>query len=151
MSEIGWTRNFVKETFAVRSVINRGANKNSLFDQNINASFGEPSFDIGDFIFFSDRRAGKRACGRPHFEHFGGGFDSCVGTEPLYEQAEFCEIVVARRLCSEEDIDPTVMTSGVFSAFAPPSFYVPSSNRARRTRHRELYRRRSAKRAFRLR
>lgn len=36
---------------AVRSVINCGADRNSLFDQNINASVGELSFDIGDFFF----------------------------------------------------------------------------------------------------
>jgi hypothetical protein len=26
-------------------------------------------------------------------EYFGGGFGPCVGTEPLREQAEFCEAV----------------------------------------------------------
>jgi hypothetical protein len=45
------TRSSGKETFAVRSFINHGADKNSLFHQNIEASIGELSFEIGDSFF----------------------------------------------------------------------------------------------------
>jgi hypothetical protein len=68
--------------------------KNSIFNEDIDASVGELSFDIGD-LFFS--HAGRRV--NPHmtvlvFEAFGSRFNSSVGTELLRQQAKFDKILI---------------------------------------------------------
>lgn len=40
----------------MRSALNRGANKNSLFDQNIEASVGQRTANLSDFFFSKNGR-----------------------------------------------------------------------------------------------
>jgi len=72
------------------------SNKNSLFDQNIDASVGELSFDIGDFFFSQTGGWVNANMAVLIFECLGGCFDPCFGTEPLLKQAEFREVVCPR-------------------------------------------------------
>jgi hypothetical protein len=86
----------MRKFFVVRSIINCGANKNSLFDQSIDASVGELSFDIGDFFFSQIGRRVNTKMAILVFEHLRGCFTPGFRTESLREQAEFREVVCPR-------------------------------------------------------
>ena len=95
---MGRAQSSIKGTSAVRSVINCGTNKDSLFQLGYRRNGRRDFLRYRRSLLLSDRWAGKRKHGRPRFRSLRGGFDPCFGTEPLREQAEFREVVVHETL-----------------------------------------------------